>query len=127
MSPRPKHAHLELVSRGELLDQLVADIAMLRVGLAMLGEKLDIVRLESVVIFECTEKSAARKVIRILVAAVGRRDLFQNMVAAQRDIEPADTRQHRSRQKVFFDLAALQFLGCNANALAEAQKQGAMA
>ena len=65
---------------------------MLGVGLAMFGKKFDIVRTQSVVGLEGFEESAAGQLIGKLIAAVGRRHLLENMIAAQRDIDPADPR-----------------------------------
>ena len=94
---------------------------MFGIGFAMLGEELDLVGLQAVVVFERPEELAAGQMIRVFVAAVGRGDLFEDVVAAQRNVHPADPRQYRGRQKIFFDLAALQLLRRHADGIAKAQ------
>src|SRR6266571_1050050 len=93
----------------------------------MLGEEFDIVRLQTVMIAECSEELAAGQLIGKLVAAIGRSHLFENVVASERDVEPADACQNGCRQKILFSLAALQFLGRYADAFTESEKKRAVA
>jgi hypothetical protein len=83
---------LEFVGCGKLLDQLVSYIAVLGVGFAMFGKKFNIARTQSVVVLESLEESAAGQLIREFVAAVRRCHLLKDMIAAQRDIQPAHPR-----------------------------------
>jgi hypothetical protein len=73
---RAQDFDLRLVRRCELLYQLIADVAVLGVGFAVLGEEFDVMLVESVVIPKSAKESAARQLIRILVAAVRRRHLL---------------------------------------------------
>src|SRR6266511_4022167 len=93
----------------------------------MLREEFDIVRLQTVMIPEGSKKLAAGQLIGKLVAAIGRSHLFENVVASERDVEPADPCQNGCRQKIFFGLAALQFLRGNADAFTESEKKRAVA
>jgi hypothetical protein len=65
---------------------------VLGVRLAMFGKKFNIIRTQSVVAVERFKESAAGQLIGELIAAVSCCHLLENMVAAQRDIEPADPR-----------------------------------
>src|ERR1051325_1057992 len=60
--------NLHLVGAGELFDEIVADVAVFGVGLAVLGEEFDIVGLETIVIFERAIKLAAGQMVRELIA-----------------------------------------------------------
>src|ERR671919_357138 len=55
----PEHLHLKLVGRGELFYELIANIAMLGVGLAVFSKELNIVLLEPVVVLKSPEKPTA--------------------------------------------------------------------
>ena len=77
-------------------------------------------------ITERSKEFAAGELIRELIAAIRRRDLFQDVVTPQRDVEPTDASKNRGRQEVFFHLAPFLLFARNAYALAEAQEQSAM-
>src|SRR4029077_3685743 len=89
----------------------------------MLGEKLDIIGLESIVILEGSKKFPAGQLIRELIATVRRCHLLQDVIAPKRNIQPAHASQHRCGKKIFFALTTLQLGSRNTDALAEAQKQ----
>src|SRR5947207_15705532 len=78
-------------------------------------------------IAERMEELAAGQLIRILIAAVRRSHLFEDVIATKRDVQPANPGEDRRRQKIFFYLAALQLFCRDADAFAEAQKQRAVA
>ena len=123
---RLQDAHLQLVGGCELLDQLIADIAMLGIGFAVLREKFDVMRLESIMVAESAKELAAGQLIGKFVAAVGRCHLLQDMITSEGDFEPADARQNRGRQEILLGLAALQLFGGDPDAFAETQKQCAV-
>ena len=113
---------MNFVCRGELLDQFVADIAVLGIRLAMLGEEFDIMFFQAIVVLERSKEPSTGKLIGKLVAAVGRSDLFQNRIAPKRNVEPSHAGQHGRRQEVFLPFATFQLRGRNADAFAEAKK-----
>src|SRR5688572_11341911 len=92
----------------------------------MLGEKFDVVRLQAIVISKRPEKLSAGQLVRKLVATVGRGHLFENVVAPERNIEPADARQHRCRQEIFLEFAAFQLFAGYADTFTETEKQCSM-
>src|SRR5258706_14670038 len=65
--------------------------------------------------------------VRELIAAVRRSELYEDMIAAQRDIHQANPGELGGWQKVFFGLAAFQFFGRHADSVAKAQEQRAVA
>src|SRR5262245_34516077 len=56
---RPQNLTLNLVCGGELLHQLVADIAVLGIRLAMFGKEFDVALIQSIVILERPEEPTA--------------------------------------------------------------------
>ena len=54
-----QHAYLQLVCGGELLNQVVADVTVFSIRLAVLREKFNIVRLQTLMIAEAAEEFSA--------------------------------------------------------------------
>jgi hypothetical protein len=114
---------LNVIGCSELLHQFVTDVAVFGIGLTVFGKELDIVLFEPVMLLECPKELSAGQLIGKFIAAISRRDLFQDCVASKSDIEPSGSRQHRHWQKVIFTLTAFQLGRTNTDALAEAEKQ----